>query len=350
MKLVCGGLNFESASVQVREKAAFPPERLAEVLPALKNQLRLEEAVLLSTCNRVEYFGLARRTENLEPAWPQFLRAAHGFSDDLAPVSFHYADEACVDHLFQMAAGLKSMVIGETEIFGQVKEAYEASQRLGLTGKWMHRLFQSSFAAAKEVRSRTAITRGSVSVGSVAVDLAEKIFGQLQGCQAMILGAGLTSEKTARALRSRGVGAVLVANRTFSHAQDLARELSGRAVRWEEWAEQAVTADIMIGSTAAPHYVVTVEKLAPVMARRAGRPLFLIDLAVPRDIAPEVAMLPNVFLFDIDDLQAISRRNAELRGAEIQQGREILRPHAQRFTAWVERQQKLFSSPLELLS
>jgi glutamyl-tRNA reductase len=228
-------------------------------------------------------------------------------------------------------------VVGETEILGQLKDAYDVARTEGQTGKWLNRLFQASFAAAKSVRSRTAITRGSVSVGSVAVELAEKIFGELAGCHAIVIGAGDTSEKTARALLSRGVTSILVANRTHERAAALADELGGEAVHWDDWEERALSADIMISSTSAPHYVLTAAKLEALLKRRARRPLFLIDLAVPRDFEPAINLLDDVYLYDIDDLQSIAHAHLRERQTEIGRSVEILKPHVERYLAWAQK-------------
>jgi glutamyl-tRNA reductase len=188
------------------------------------------------------------------------------------------------------------------------------------------------------VRTRTAITRGHVSVGSVSVELAEKIFGDLHGCRAMVIGAGETSERTARSLLRHGVRSILVANRTFDRAAALAGELQGEAVRWEEWEDRAVDVDIMISSTSAPHYVLTQEKLALLLRRRGRRPLFLIDLAVPRDFEPSINLLDDVFLYDIDDLQSIAQTHLRERQTEITRSMEILKPHIDRYMEWAGRQ------------
>jgi glutamyl-tRNA reductase len=237
------------------------------------------------------------------------------------------------------------MVVGETEILGQLKDAYDIARTQGQTGKWLNRLFQSSFAAAKSVRSRTAITRGSVSVGSVAVDLAEKIFGDLRGCRVMVIGAGETSERTARALLSHGLPSLLVANRTHERAAALAAELGGEAVRWEEWEARAVDVDIMISSTSAPHYVLTAEKLNALRHHRARRPLFLIDLAVPRDFEPAINLLDDVYLYDIDDLQSIAQGHLRERQTEIVRSVEILKPHVDRYLHWASRQGEPGANP-----
>jgi glutamyl-tRNA reductase len=338
--VICGGLTFEGAPVELREKVAFREAQLPDALARMRQALGLREAVLVSTCNRVEYFGHTMRPGAAAEAWPDFLRGFHGVAEDFRTHSFQLGGVPCVEHLFSLASGLKSMVVGETEILGQLKDAYDIARVQGQTGKWMNRLFQSSFAAAKAVRSRTAITRGSVSVGSVAVELAEKIFGELRGCRAMVLGAGETSERTARSLLAHGVPSLLVANRTYDRAAALAAELGGEAVRWEEWEEHALQADIMISSTSAPHYVLTSAKLEPLLRRRGRRPLFLIDLAVPRDFEPTINLLDDVYLYDIDDLQSISHAHLNERRTEIGRSVELLKPHVDRYIAWAARQQR----------
>jgi glutamyl-tRNA reductase len=336
--VICGGLTFEGVPVEVREKVAFRESQLPEALARMKAMLGLREAVLVSTCNRVEYFGATTQPDRAAAAWPDFLREFHSVSEDFSALSFQLRGMTCVEHLYSVASGLKSMVVGETEILGQLKEAYDIAQTQGQTGKWLNRLFQSSFAAAKSVRTRTAITRGHVSVGSVSVELAEKIFGDLQGCRAMVIGAGETSERTARSLLRHGVPSILVANRTFDRAAALATELGGEAVHWEDWEDRALDVDIMISSTSAPHYVLTQEKLQSLLRKRERRPLFLTDLAVPRDFEPSINLLDDVFLYDIDDLQSIAQTHLRERQTEITRSMEILKPHVARYMEWAERQ------------
>jgi glutamyl-tRNA reductase len=324
--------------VELREKVAFREGQLPDALVQMKELLGLREAVLVSTCNRVEYFGATTQPDRAAAAWPDFLRRFHSVTDDFSALSFQLRGTSCVEHLYSVASGLKSMVIGETEVLGQLKDAYDVALTHGQTGKWLNRLFQSSFAAAKSVRSRTGITRGHVSVGSVSVELAEKIFGDLRGCHVLVIGAGDTSEKTARSLHGRGAPSFFVTNRTFERAEALAADLGGEAVRWEEWEERAVNVDIMISSTSAPHYVLTQEKLAEILRRRERRPLFLIDLAVPRDFEPSINLLDDVFLYDIDDLQSIAQTHLRERQTEIARSMEILKPHVERYMEWAGRQ------------
>jgi len=336
--VICGGLTFDEVPVELREKVAFRDAQLPQALREVRRMLGLTEAVLVSTCNRVEYFGTTRNPDEAARAWPEFLRQFHSINDNFSALSFQLRGVACVEHLYAVASGLKSMVVGETEVLGQLKDAYDIAQTQQQTGKWLNRLFQSSFAAAKSVRSRTGITRGHVSVGSVSVELAEKIFGDLRKCRVMVIGAGDTGERTARALMRHGVPSLLVANRTHERACELAAELGGEAVTWEAWEEHAIESDIMISSTSAPHYVLTREKLEALLPRRGRRPLFLIDLAVPRDFEPSINLLDDVFLYDIDDLQTIAQKHLRERQTEVTRGLEILQPHVARYMAWAARQ------------
>jgi glutamyl-tRNA reductase len=336
--VICGGLTFQEVPVELREKVAFRDAQLPAALAQMKQMLGLREAVLLSTCNRVEYFGATTQPDHAAAAWPDFLRQFHAVSEDFSPLSFQLRGTPCVEHLYSVASGLKSMVVGETEVLGQLKDAYDVAYTNGQTGKWLNRLFQSSFAAAKSVRTHTAITRGHVSVGSVAVDLAEKIFGDLCRCHVMVLGAGETSERTARSLLGHGAPSIRVANRTFERAEALAAQLGGEAVPWEHWEDRAIDVDIMISSTSAPHYVLTRETLEALLRRRERRPLFLIDLAVPRDFEPSINLLDDVFLYDIDDLQSIAQTHLRKRQTEITRSMEILKPHVERYMEWAGRQ------------
>jgi glutamyl-tRNA reductase len=228
------------------------------------------------------------------------------------------------------------MVLGETEVLGQVKKAYQSAQGEGATSRFLNKLFQRAFNVAKDVRSRTNITRGSVSVGSVAVELAERIFGELSACRVMILGAGEMSELTAGALQARGVTSIFVANRSYDRALSLAERMGGKAVHFEEWPREFDRIDILIGSTAAPHYVLGRAQLETVMAARPDRPLFCIDLAVPRDIDPAVNAMDGVYLYDIDSLQAIASHSLDERRKEIVVCEQLIERHVAEFCQWME--------------
>jgi glutamyl-tRNA reductase len=234
------------------------------------------------------------------------------------------AEPQSLHHLFKVACGLDSMVLGETEILGQLKTAYEISHRHGHTGARLNKAFQRAFHAAKHVRTHTNIQRGSVSVASVAVELAEKIFSSLADREVLVIGAGDTSEKTARALSSRGAKNIVVTNRSFDRAQALASELNGRAVAFDDWAGEFEKIDIVISSTSAPAHILDRTRLEPLMKARRQRPLLLIDIAVPRDIDPEVNFLENVYLYNVDDLQSIADDYLKLRREEIARCEQII--------------------------
>lgn len=323
------GLSHHSAPVDVRERFAFAEGLIPEALNRLRANGLAEEGVLLSTCNRVELYvstGLNPHVAAL--ALREFIaneRQCQGH--DPAHLYVHH-DQACVEHLFRVACGLDSLVLGETEILGQLKRAYDLSLQGGFTGKALNRAFQRAFSVAKQVRTDTQIQRGSTSVGSVAVDLAEKVFDTLQRCEVMVIGAGDTSEKTARSLQSRGARSLLVSNRSYDRAAVLAAELGGRAIHFDEWEKDFGRIDIVISSTSAPHYVLDVPKLEKLLRTRPSRPLLLIDLAVPRDIDPAVERLENVFLYNVDDLQAIADDSVRQRREEIARCESIIREKA----------------------
>jgi glutamyl-tRNA reductase len=325
MKLFVAGLSYKTAPVAVREKLAVSPRLLACYGCRLKVAAHLEEVVLLSTCNRVEVYGTG--------PWPagNALRIFQqlGGDADIAPYLYVKEGDEAVRHLFAVAGGLDSLVVGETEITGQVKSAYEAARAAGLTGRVTNRLFQTALQVAKEIRTHTQIGRGAVSVGSVAVELAEKIFdGDLSDKTVMIIGAGKMGEACVRHLAKKGARSVLVANRSVERAERLAAEFGGRALRFEDCLEAMVEADIVVSSTGSPNVVLRRADVARALPRRQGRPLVLIDIAVPRDIDPEVEHLENVYLYNIDHLEAIVRENLRLREQELEKCRQIIATRA----------------------
>lgn len=325
MTLVCAGLSHHTAPVEVRERFACPDHRVPAAVAALRERGLAAEALVLSTCNRVELYAVTDTPEALRDA----LVAARAGGAAPAPGELYLlSGTACAEHLFRVAAGLDSMVLGETEILGQVKHAYGLALRHRHTGPRLNRLFQRAFQVAKHIRSQTGIQRGAVSVASVAVELAEKIFDDLAGREVMVLGAGDTSEKAARALLARGARSVIVSNRSYDRAALLAAELGGRAVHFDDWAEDFPRVDIIVSSTAAPRHVVDLPRLAPLMPARHGRPLLLVDIAVPRDVDPAVTQLPDVYLYNIDDLQAIADDHLSRRRAELAVCEQIIRERA----------------------
>jgi len=339
MNLFCFGVSHQTATVEQREQLALGDTIWPSALAAVKSGLVGSEVVLISTCNRIEFYLATSISESvcrnqIEEVLQSLQRSVAGWQ------SYHYLhqDLACAHHLFEVAAGLQSMVIGETEILGQVKTSYEKAKSLGATGKFLNRLFQNSFSAAKEARTHTAITRGSVSVGSVAVELAERIFGDLSETRVMVLGAGETSERVARTLAAKGVKSMIVSNRSHDRARLLAEQFSGIALHWEDWAGALCDTDIIISSTSAPHFVLERCDLEPALPCRGYKPLFLIDLAVPRDIEPSVSLLDSVYLYDIDDLQTIAQANLKERELEMNKCRALLHRHEARFEEWWRRE------------
>jgi glutamyl-tRNA reductase len=329
MPLVVIGLSHHSSPVALRERFAFPDARIPAVLQILRTSQVAEEAVILSTCNRVEIYAVSSQ----EPAAAfaslrDFLVTCHNYSDPLTDEIYAYSEPQSVHHLFKVACGLDSMVLGETEILGQLKKAYDLALQHGHTGGRLNKAFQRAFNVAKKIRTETNIQRGSVSVGSVAVELAEKIFSKLSDRNVLVIGAGDTSEKAARALLSRGAHSILVTNRSYEKALLLAQELGGRAIQFDEWTGEFQNVDIVISSTSAPHYILDRAKLEPIMRLRRNRPLLLIDIAVPRDIEPEINFMENVFLYNIDDLQTIAADYLEQRKQEVARCEQIIREKA----------------------
>ncbi len=326
MPIVVIGLSHRTCPVELRERFAFPEPKIPEAIQKLRAEGVAEEAVILSTCNRVEiYAASASASRDTLAALQQFLVDWCAYRGPLNDEIYRLSEPDSIEHLFQVACGLDSLVLGETEILGQLKKSYDLALQHKHTGSRLNKAFQRAFNVAKQIRSETNIQRGSVSVGSVAVELAEKIFESLRDRQVMVIGAGDTSEKTARALLSRGAQSIIVSNRSYDRAQALARELNGRAIQFDEWAEEFKKIDIVISSTAAPHYILDRVKLEPLMKLRKNQSLLLIDIAVPRDIEPEVNFLENVYLYNIDDLQTIADDYLKQRREEIARCETIIR-------------------------
>jgi glutamyl-tRNA reductase len=330
MPIIAIGLNHRTSPVDVREKFAFNESEIPAVLSEFRERGLISEAVILSTCNRVELYAVTtsadqRVLEQLRSVLAE-SRRCHGAGEE---AFYLYSEPQSVEHLFKVACGLDSMVLGETEILGQLKKAYDIALQHKLTGGLLNKAFQRAFYVAKHIRTSTNIQRGSISVGSAAVELAEKIFSRLNDRHVMVIGAGDTSEKTARSLLSRGAKSIIVANRSYEHAAELAAELGGRAVSFHEWEAEFQHVDIVISSTAAPHYILDKPLLQGLMKARKNRPLLLIDIAVPRDIDPEVNFLESVYLYNIDDLQAIAENYLNQRKQEVSKCEAFIREKAQ---------------------
>ena len=307
MSIVVVGLSHRTSPVELRERFAFAETKVPDALQKLRSNGLASEAVILSTCNRVELY-ISTPNDPIQAAreLKKFFASIHAQAEPAGQELYSLHEPHSVHHLFKVACGLDSMVLGETEILGQLKQAYDLALQGGHTGARLNKAFQRAFNVAKQVRTDTNIQRGSISVASVAVELAEKIFSTLEGHEVMVIGAGDTSEKTARALLSRGAKSIVVANRSFDRAEALAKDFGGRAVKFDDWSHEFEKVDIAISSTAAPHHILDRAKLEPLMKLRRNRPLLLIDIAVPRDIDPEVNHLDNVYLYNVDDLQTIA--------------------------------------------
>jgi len=324
--IVVLGLSHHSSPVALRERFAFAEARIPAALQLLRDSGAATEAVILSTCNRVEiYAATTLDARQAFSALQDFLVTAHDYRTPLNDEIYKLSEPHSLQHLFRVACGLDSMVLGETEILGQLKKAYELALQHGHTGGRLNKAFQRAFNVAKHVRTETQIQRGSISVGSVAVELAEKIFSSLSEREVMVIGAGETSEKTARALMSRGARNLIVSNRSHDKAVVLAAELGGKAIHFEDWASHFGTVDIVISSTSAPHYILDRVRLEPLMKLRRNRPLLLIDIAVPRDIDPQVNFMENIYLYNIDDLQTIADDYLKHRKKEVARCEKIIR-------------------------
>jgi len=337
MSVVVIGLSHRTSPVELRERFAFAGEKIPGALAAVRAAGIANEVAILSTCNRVEIYAATSLAPDAAFAelkkfllqWGEAAgealamdakdgsRGRSSHQIEIRDEIYFHAEPHSLHHLFKVASGLDSMVIGETEIFGQLKQAYELAFTNRHTGARLNKAFQRAFNVAKHIRTETNIQRGSVSVMSAAVELAEKIFSSLAEHEVLVIGAGESSEKTARAMLSRGARGVVVTNRSPERAATLAAELGGRAAAFEQWPEELEKIDIAVSSTAAPHHILDRAKLEPLMKRRKHRPLLLIDLAVPRDIDPAVSELDNVYLYNVDDLQSVADDYLNLRKEEV---------------------------------
>lgn len=324
MTVFCLGLSHRTAPVEIREKFAIAAEAIPGALTRLRGSGAATEAVWLSTCNRVELYTVA--TPGTELQLRDWLLAHSQLSAEAAGESLYVLPEPrSLEHLFRVASGLDSMVLGETEILGQLKKAYEIASQSGHTGGRLNKAFQRAFNVAKHIRTNTAIQRGGISVASVSVELGERLFESFSGRHVLLIGAGDTGEKVARALLSRGVESVVIHNRSPERAAALAAALGEAARPCADWVPEVARVDVIISSTSSPHFVIDPARLEPLLPARRNRPLLLIDLAVPRDIDPAVTHLPGVYLSNVDDLQMIAEHHLRQREAEVARCEEIIR-------------------------
>ena len=329
MTLALIGVNHKTAPIELRERIAISREDLPETTRALAAVPGVAECMIVSTCNRVEILAAV---DSPSADLTSFLHRHFGLDPALlAPHLYEHRDQEAVRHLFRVAASLDSMVVGEPQILGQVKEAFAVARASGTVGGQLEHLLQSTFAAAKRVRTETEIGSNSVSIASVAVELAQKIFGSLQGRTVFLVGAGKMSELAARHLVQQGAGAILVTNRTLERARRMAETFQGQVIPFEQLYEAASQADIVISSTGAPHPIFRREHGQAFLHRRRNRPMFFIDIAVPRDVDPEMGKLEGIFVYDIDDLQQVAAAHMAERSREAKDAEALIAGEVERF-------------------
>jgi glutamyl-tRNA reductase len=324
------GVNHNTAPLEVRERFAVTEAQLPDAVRTLVRQPGVEEGMVLSTCNRVEVLTSTRQEIDLRAFLGAYFRVN---PNSLNSHIYEFQERAAVRHVFRVASSLDSMVVGEPQILGQVKEAYALARSLGAINSALEALLSRAFAVAKRVRTETAIGSSSVSVASVAVDLAEKIFGSLHGKTVYLVGAGKMAELAARQLLARGAGKILFSNRTYERAADLAAAFGGQTIPIEQLYHVAEQADIILTSTGSPEALFRREHGEVLRSRRRGRPVFFIDIAVPRNVAPEVNRLEGLFVYDVDDLQSIASKNTAERKKEAERAEEIVESEVERFAS-----------------
>ena len=337
MEILCIGLNHETAPVEVRERLALTGSSLQETLRWLREQPGVQEALVLSTCNRVEFYLVTDHGSGaLDPQMRSHFARRFGLEqDDWEKFHYQHGYHQAIAHLFRVTSGMDSMVIGEPQITGQVKEAYRQAVHQEAVGTILNRLLHRSFHVSKRVRTETELAARAVSVSYVAVELARKIFGDLSDREALLAGAGEMAELAARHLANHGISRILVASRTLENAMRLAASFQGEAVPLESLLDCLNRVDILICSTAAPDYILRADHMREAMRTRKHKPIFLIDIAVPRNIDPEVNAVENVYLYDIDDLQNVLQANLEERKKELKRAEAIVQEEVRVFLAWV---------------
>jgi glutamyl-tRNA reductase len=339
MPLVVLGINHNSAPVEVREKLAFDPKELANAADTVfANMPEVDEKVILSTCNRVEiYAHVGDVVKGLESI-KRFLYRYHEIPEgELEDHFYSFTLDDAVEHLFEVSSSLDSMVVGEPQILGQVKEAYQSAKKVKATGRILNQLFEKSFTVAKRIRTETSIAENAVSISYAAVELATRIFGNLEGKVVLLIGAGEMIELAGKHLASQGVKTILVSNHNYDRAAKLATVLGGSAIHFDKFTDEMENADIVISSTAAPHYVIKKERVETAVKKRGGKPIFFIDIAVPRDIEPSINDLNDVFLYDIDDLNNVVNENKAEREREAEKARKIIHAEVGSFNDWLSK-------------
>lgn len=330
MIITVTGLSHKTAPVELREKLAVPEERIGEVLRALHE--RTPEGMIVSTCNRFEVVAHIETLEDAREELIEFIADERGLDrKEFEPFVYHYAGTEAIRHIFRVASSLDSMVLGEPQILGQLKQAFALAQHTQTVGFTLNSVMERAFAVAKKVRTETQIASSAVSVSSVAVELATKIFGKLDGKAALIVGAGKMGVQAINYMKSRGIQNIQVTNRTYQKAAELAAQIQARAVPFENLAQSIAESDIVISSTGSPSFIIGKELIQQAMARRKKRPIFFIDIAVPRDIDPLINQIDNVFLYDIDDLKHVVDANRKEREKEAEKAEQLVLREAEIF-------------------
>lgn len=336
MNVLLVGVSHRTAPIELRERLDFSARGVDRALTALAATPANHEATIVSTCNRVELYVGCSDTEPARAAIEQFLSEFHGIpTHQLKPHLYVKSGHDAVQHLFRVAAGLDSLVMGEPQILGQVKDAFNLASQMGCTGALLNKLFHSAFAAGKRVRSETALSEGAVSVSYAAVALARKIFGDLRGRTVLVLGAGEMGKLTAIHMRAQGIHRLIILSRTSSHAATLAATIGGTAMPWESLSSALSEADILITATGSSVPLIARSMIEQTMKARRQRPLFIIDIAVPRDVEADAGDLEQVFLYNIDDLQAVVQENLSKRSTEAAEAETIVSQEVDRFLGWL---------------
>lgn len=337
MTLLAVGINYNTAPIAIRERLAFPADVLDNTLKKLLNISDISEAAILSTCNRTEFYYHANSAD--QSSLVEWLADTKQIAPaEFTPYLYSYTDQQTIRHMFRVACGLDSMILGEPQILGQMKTAYQAAYEAGTLGKTLSKLFQHTFSAAKKVRTDTAIGSSPVSVAFAAVQLAQQIFDKLSNQTALLIGAGETIELTARHLHQHGIGRIIIANRTYDKAHALASQFNGYAIALSEIPDHLAEADIVVSSTASQLPILGKGRVESAIKKRKHKPMFMVDLAVPRDIEPEVEQLRDVYLYTVDDLQHTVNQNMDSRRRAAEQAEEIIDTKVEHFLAWLRSQ------------